>query len=119
MRSIITFIFLIFITPLNSCAMEERQEQITTEKGELTWEPGINVELFWMNYANSKGGLTWGKSASYPKYKKVKEGDSFIIQLKEGPCLMEFFHARWRRANDVRRWDESINAYGGCPYVFD
>ena len=42
-----------------------------------------------------------------------------MVELAQGPCLMEFFHSRWRRANDVRRWDESHNEFGGCPYVFD
>lgn len=31
---------------------------------------------------------------------------------------MEFFHNRWRRANDVRRWDPLFNEHGGCPDVF-
>ncbi len=85
----------------------------------VQWQPGINIETFWMDYANSKGGLTWGKSKTYPEYEKVKEGDTILIQVAQGPCLMEFFHERWRRANDVRRWDPSVNEYGGCPYVFD
>jgi len=32
---------------------------------------------------------------------------------------MEFIHERWRRANDVRRWDDAFNDYAGCPHVFD
>ncbi|MCG8669017.1 MAG: hypothetical protein MI867_06355 [Pseudomonadales bacterium] len=85
----------------------------------VVWNPGVDVEAFWQDYAKTKGGLTWGKSSSYPEYEKVKEGDTLLIQLEQGPCLMEFFHSRWRRANDVRRWDPSINEYGGCPYVFE
>ncbi len=42
-----------------------------------------------------------------------------IIEVESGPCLMEFFHTRWRRANDVRRWVAAFNEYGGCPDVFD
>ncbi len=83
------------------------------------WEAGTDIEAFWLQYADSKGGLSWGKSSDYPPYEEVKEGDTLLIQLEQGPCLMEFFHSRWRRANDVRRWDPSVNAYGGCPYVFD
>ena len=78
-----------------------------------------DVDSFWISYAESKGGLTWGKSNTHPKYVDVKEFNTLLIELAEGPCLMEFFHARWRRANDVRRWDDAINEYGGCPYVFD
>jgi|GEM_PF-2082059 len=83
------------------------------------WKANSHVENFWMQYVNSKGGLTWTRSEIFPEYSRVKEGDTFWVLMKQGPCLMEFFHGRWRRANDVRRWDTSINAYGGCPYVFD
>ena len=79
----------------------------------------VDLEQFWLNYAERKGGLTWGRGADYPPYEQVKEFDTFMVEVKQGPCLMEFFHSRWRRANDVRRWDEAFNQYGGCPYVFD
>ena len=81
-----------------------------------TW---VSLEQFWLNYAGRNGGLTWGRSAEYPPYDQVAEHDTFMVELESGPCLMEFFHERWRRANDVRRWDEAFNDYGGCPYVFD
>jgi hypothetical protein len=32
---------------------------------------------------------------------------------------MQFHHEKWRRAQDVNRWDDKFNLYGGCPYVFD
>ncbi len=86
---------------------------------DVVWAKDIDVEKFWLMYTSSKGGLTWGRSADYPEYVKIKEGDTFMVEVEQGPCLMEIFHNRWRRANDVRRWDDSINAYGGCPYVFD
>lgn len=86
---------------------------------DVDWKSGTDIENFWAEYANSKGGLTFGETSNYPEYSKVKEGDTLLIKLAQGNCLMEFFHGRWRRANDVRRWDDSINAYGGCPYVFD
>jgi len=78
-----------------------------------------NIEAFWLEYANEQGGLTWGKTAVYPQYNKVKEHDTILIEVDEGVCLMEFFHERWRRANDVRRWNEALTQYSGCPYVFD
>lgn len=77
------------------------------------------LERFWERYAERKGGLTWGRGGEYPDYPKVKEGDTFMAEVAQGPCLMEFFHNRWRRANDVRRWDDAFNEYAGCPYVFD
>ncbi|SHI09582.1 hypothetical protein [Ferrimonas marina] len=79
----------------------------------------LTMEAFWQAYADENGGLTWGKRSDYPPYDEVKEGDTLWVELPQGPCLMEFFHARWRRANDVRRWDPSFNDYGGCPNVFD
>ena len=85
----------------------------------ITWKPGSDIEQFWQQYTESKGGITWARSSTYPEYEKVSEGDTFLVELKNGPCLMEFFHSRWKRANEVRRWDESIDSYGGCPFVFD
>ncbi|GAA5213218.1 hypothetical protein ACFSJ3_00245 [Corallincola platygyrae] len=79
----------------------------------------VDIETFWLRYAEANGGLTWGKSREYPEYDKVKEFDKLLIELDQGNCLMEFFHSRWRRANDVRRWDDAFNEYGGCPFVFD
>lgn len=74
---------------------------------------------FWHNYAKANGGLTWGESDTYPEYDKVNEFDLFLVQTAQGPCLMEFFHSRWRRANDVRRWNPEFNKVLGCPHVFD
>ena len=79
----------------------------------------VTPEAFWVRYADRRGGLTWGRRADYPEYAQVKEFDTLIIELDSGNCLMEFFHRRWRRANDVRRWDPAFNEYGGCPRVFD
>lgn len=84
--------------------------------GRLEW---LSPESFWLRYAERRGGLTWGRRTEYPPYADVSELDTLIIELDSGPCLMEFFHTRWRRANDVRRWDDRFNEFGGCPYVFD
>ena len=79
----------------------------------------VSPGQFWLNYADRKGGLSWGKRGDYPPYDQVKEFDTLLIQLDSGSCLMEFFHSRWRRANDVRRWDDRFNQYSGCARVFD
>ncbi len=79
----------------------------------------VSVEAFWSSYVDENGGLTWKQSEQYPPYSEVKEFDTFLVEVSEGLCLMEFFHSRWRRANDVRRWDDAFNEYGGCPTVFD
>ena len=59
----------------------------------------VKPEAFWERYAARRGGLTWGKRDDYPPYAEVDELDTMIIELESGPCLMEFFHSRWRRAN--------------------
>lgn len=79
----------------------------------------VTLEQFWLNFAKREGGLTWERSTTYPEYDKVKEFDTFMVETSKGPCLMQFFHSRWRRANDVQRWDDTFNEYKGCPYVFD
>ena len=79
----------------------------------------VDLETFWIRYTDRRGGLTWGRRSDYPPYEQVNELDTMIVETKSGPCLMEFFHTRWRRANDVRRWDAAFNEYAGCPDVFD
>ena len=74
--------------------------------------------LFWLDYANSRGGLSWGHSTEYPPYEQVNELETFLVKVDSGDCLMQFFHNRWRRANDVRRWDPAFNEYSGCADVF-
>ena len=116
MRLLFSIVFLISLFALVSCSQGHKS---SADVSGVVWEPGVDVETFWADYAEATGGLTWGASDTYPPYSEVNEGDTFLVQLEQGPCLMEFFHRRWRRANDVRRWDESVNDYGGCPYVFD
>jgi hypothetical protein len=118
MKSIITVFLLAFAIFASSISFSQ-DEKLSSNSQAPTWKPGADIELFWQQYTDSKGGITWPQSATYPDYEKVSEGDTFLVQLKQGPCLMEFFHSRWRRANEVRRWDDSIDSYGGCPYVFD
>ncbi|MFK8013341.1 MAG: hypothetical protein AB8B80_14975 [Marinicellaceae bacterium] len=79
----------------------------------------IDVEKIWSDHLNNTGGLTWKESDQYPDFNEVSEGDTFLVKVKQGKCLMEFYHNRWRRANDVYRWHETVNEYKGCPYVFD
>lgn len=79
----------------------------------------ISIEVFWKNFTKSSKAKYWGKSDKYPNYSDVNEFDTFLIQLDEGNCLMQFFHSRWRRANDAQRWHDAFNEYSGCPYVFN
>lgn len=88
------------------------------EAWDAVGEQWLDPVSFWLAYAGRRGGLTWGRGQDYPTYADVSEFDTFMIEVDSGPCLMQFFHTRWRRAQDVRRWDERFNTYGGCPDVF-
>ncbi|MDX1516614.1 MAG: hypothetical protein R3288_07235 [Woeseiaceae bacterium] len=89
----------------------------------LAWdaekEQWLDPEQFWNSFAERRRGKLWPASKEFPPYDDVKEHDTIVLLLDEGPCLMYFFHTRWRRANDVWRWGDQFNEYGGCPYVFD
>lgn len=117
-------LLILTLLPIVVLAAESpRNGQIRTAPHVVAWDQAAGAWVtpvkFWKNYAAQSGGLTWGERTEFPPYGQVNEHDTFIIQLPTGPCLMEFFHSRWRRANDVRRWDPGFNEYGGCPNVFD
>ena len=79
----------------------------------------LDAESWWLEFASGHRGKFWGKSAEYPPYAQVNEHDTFLVVTEQGACLMYFFHERWRRAQDVRRWDPRMNEILGCPHVFD
>lgn len=79
----------------------------------------VSPDAFWDAYALRAGGRHWGRGADYPPYAEVSEFDTFLVEIDGATCLMQFFHARWRLANDVRRWNDRFNAHGACPRVFD
>ena len=82
-------------------------------------EQWLDTEAFWVSFAERRRGRIWPSSTEFPPYAEVNEHDTFLYQSDSGPCLMYFFHTRWRRANDVWRWGKEFNEYGGCPHVFD
>jgi hypothetical protein len=94
-----------------------------TPSGPMAWnqasEEWLTVEDFWQVFSSANNGTDWGRSKSYPEYSNVGERDTLLIELEQGTCLMYFWHKRWRRAQDVWRWDERFNELLGCPYVFD
>ena len=120
-RFVIMSLFLSFFAS-NVFALENGEVSIQNEK-QVAWneesKQWLSLEEFWRDYAAKNGGLTWGQSKTYPPYNDVNEYDLFMVEVKSGLCLMEFFHTRWRRANDVRRWDDKFNEYAGCKKVFD
>ena len=102
-----------------------RDGQVHTleDGGFLAWDAESELwrdpEGFWKHFAERRRGKLWPSSESFPPYAEVNEHDTILIVRDQGPCLMYFFHTRWRRANDVWRWGKEFNDYGGCPYVFD
>ncbi|MDH3644546.1 MAG: hypothetical protein OES38_20740 [Gammaproteobacteria bacterium] len=91
----------------------------TVEVWDATDAAWVSPEGFWLAYAQGSSGRFWGRKAEYPPYSDVEEHDTVLIEVSGGPCLMYFFHNRWRRAQDVRRWDSAFNGIRGCPRVFD
>ncbi len=89
----------------------------------MVWDDGlsrwVSPEIFWQRFAAQRDSRWLGRRPDYPPYREARERDLLMIELPQGVCLMEFWHRRWRRAQDVRRWSAALNEYGGCPHVFD
>jgi len=98
---------------------EVRQHSGSQQAWDANSSRWISLADFWDRYADRNGGYTWDKASDYPEYAKVQEFDTFLVETSKGNCMMQFFHSRWRRANDVQRWDDAFNEHAGCPYVFD
>lgn len=79
----------------------------------------LSPEQFWRQFSERRRGKIWPADTKFPPYSQVNEHDTLLLNLDSGPCLMYFFHTRWRRANDVWRWGDEFNRYGGCHKVFD
>lgn len=119
----IAFISLVLSVFASNLSAAENGEVSIQNGKQVAWSvkdnKWLDLESFWRSYAKDNGGLTWGQSDTYPPYNDVKEYDLFMVEVKSGLCLMEFYHTRWRRANDVRRWDDKFNEYAGCAKVFE
>lgn len=112
------------VSTLAMAAPGSRNGEIQAQHGELrAWDTASQQWLmpvdFWYNYAAQNSARNWERSATFPPYEQVQEHDTFMAETESGPCLMEFFHSRWRRANDVRRWDSQFNTYAGCGRIFE
>ncbi len=92
------------------------------DNGFLAWdaegERWLSPDAFWDAFAGRERGRNWGRGEQFPRFRDVNEHDAFTIETEDGACLMYFFHRRWRRANDVWRWDPAFNQYSGCATVF-
>ena len=121
MRALIVAVALLL--SFQSLAVDSGEVRQSVDSGMQAWheqsQKWLSIEMFWDVYAKGRNQKNWPTSVDYPKYEDIKEGDTFLIQLKDSSCLMEFYHSRWRRANDVRRWDDAFNAHGACPFVFE
>ena len=120
-------LILILVASLAVADLEpgERDGQVQhLENGQfIAWdaegERWLSPEAFWQQFAERRRGNVWPASTTFPPYADVNEHDTILLVRDDGPCLMYFFHRRWRRANDVWRWGPEFNDYGGCPNVFD
>lgn len=79
----------------------------------------LSPDDFWRAQVERSGARHWGEGERYPPYADVAEHDTFLVNIDGQTCLMAFFHRRWRRANDVWRWNDRFNTYGACARVFD
>ncbi len=110
---------------LNLSAQQAENGEVrqTNTKSFQVWSDNksdwTDLDSFWRDYVKHNQGKYWGAMDTYPNYEQVNEFDTLLIEVKQGACLMQFFHSRWRRANDVQRWHEHFNQHAGCPYVFD
>lgn len=99
------------------------QVHVRPDASFLAWDSvshdWVSPEEFWTRFGERRRGKNWPSDTKFPLFTEVKEHDTILLQTKTGPCLMYFFHTRWRRANDVWRWAPEFNNYGGCPTVFD
>lgn len=123
MYRVLAFIAMMAVVSTQVSAQSTRHGEVQSGQPDQAWDSQVrdwvSIEQFWRNYGESRGGITWGEGADYPVYSQVKEHDTFLVVLDSGSCLMQFFHGRWRIANDVKRWDPAFNDFGGCPHVFD
>ena len=121
---------LLVLFAAGACASETRppgerdgQVLVLAEGEFIAWDARskqwLSPEAVWHSFAERRRGKIWPSGDRFPPYRRVREHDTFLLQLETGPCLMYFFHTRWRRANDVWRWGPEFNGYGGCPNVFD
>lgn len=124
------FVFLSMSLSLVLVSSLAQSQAVDKQHGEVIEKSGVTMAWnqhqrvlqspveFWLSHAKFIGSTYWGESTAYPKYDDVKEHDTFLVRVPSGICLMEFFHQRWRRANDVRRWDDKFNNLEGCADVF-
>jgi len=125
MRVILILIFMLtgFVNAAETNDLSNGQVKKNDSQKLVSWDENskrwISLDQFWKNYVKENQSHHWGTSRDYPQYSLVSEFDTFLVQVKSGTCLMEFYHSRWRRANDVRRWDDEFNNYSGCAKVFE
>lgn len=123
MKTLVSLLFILLIIPVKAQEQENGVVKVNKDGQFIVWDERnskwSSLDKFWDTFAAANKAEHWGKSSSYPNYDDVNEFDTFLVQLDEGTCLMQFFHSRWRRANDVQRWHDSFNEYSGCPYVFN
>lgn len=123
MKKLITLIFYFYIAITQAQELDNGSIKKDNHDIVKVWntieQDWSTIEVFWQRYTLRNQAKSWASGYIYPNYNEVQEFDTFLIQLDQGSCLMQFYHSRWRRANDVRRWNNAFNMHSGCPYVFN
>lgn len=124
MKLVLKLLLVLGLGAVSSFAMDYSHGEVVVKDGkQQAWDDEdkklVGLEEFWRSHAKRNGGITWGQSSKYPPYNDVKEYDLFMVEIGNELCLMEFYHTRWRRANDVRRWDDAFNEFSACSKVFE
>ena len=123
MKIFIIFIICLMVTSVQAAEHDHGFVSKSSTGQPQAWHANksewLSIDSFWQDFAKNNNTKSWPISETYPNYADVSELDTFTVKLEEGTCLMQFYHSRWRRANDVQRWDDAFNDYSACPYVFN
>ncbi len=74
----------------------------------------IDPEVFWYRWADAQRAFLWNGGAELPAGADVEDGNMFIIETDDGPCLLVRRAGRWQQAGDVWGWSKRLRDHGGC-----
>jgi hypothetical protein len=90
-------------------------------KGFLTYLAPVGIwvdpEVFWYRWAESEKAFLWNNATTPPVDPNVKDGDMFIMETGDGPCLLVRKEGAWRKAGETYGWSQRMREYGGCTSV--
>ncbi len=74
----------------------------------------IDPDVFWYRWADEQKAFLWNGARELPAGPKVEDGNMFIVESDDGPCLLVRRDGVWRKAGDVYGWSERLRRHGGC-----